>query len=88
MKADAFGTMTEQARARMGWKTDAQRKAAGETPDGKSCNSCDYSEIRLVMRRDESIGGSLRCAHPLAPGRGGMATRATAICKEFLRTPK
>ena len=53
MKADTYGTPVEQARARMGWKTATEARAAG-IPDGHRCARCRFRRTR------ESTGGGGR----------------------------
>jgi hypothetical protein len=86
MKADSNGTKTEQFRASIAWKTAAQLRRNGQVlgPE-QTCISCDFSEIRLFTKGDESIGSSLRCAHPLTPAPAGMATRESARCDKYQR---
>ncbi len=74
MKADQFGTLTEQKRHRMGWITNAQRKelvSQGKLKPGhvagEKCMCCAH----LV-----SVHGD-RCS------KGNFATRANCYCNEF-----
>lgn len=86
MKADSYGTPTEQARARMGWKTATQARIAG-VPIDQRCTTCVFRYIR------ESRGGwgqailTPYCGNIYAAGENGMATRDSCTCNRWERKP-
>ena len=81
MKANPCGTMSEQARHKMGFQTPSERKASGNDRKG-ICRECHYHEVRIYKKGDESTGYSIRCAHLMTSG-DGFATRETAGCEQF-----
>ena len=82
MKADSYGTPTEQARARMGWKTATQARIAGISAE-RRCAACKFRWIR------ESTGGwgqmilTPYCGNIHAAGERGMATRDSCTCNRW-----
>lgn len=67
MKADRWGTFTEQQRARRGWLAPSERRANG-VPEGRTCRRSCYSQY--------PDRGSLGCRHP----KGSFATAPGASC--------
>lgn len=84
MKADQMGTPTEQARYRMGWMTAPQRRAAG---NATRCDTCAHFTIDFPTVRGGGIRTVIRCRHPMATGKEGMATREAATCEKWERRP-
>lgn len=86
MKANSCGTMVEQSRARMGWKTATERKATYQIGDdpAKTCRGCKFFSVVPYKKSDESFGLALRCIHLRASG-DGFATRETAGCDAWER---
>lgn len=75
MKADQYGTFTEQKRARMGWINNSERKRLVSERvlkpghiAGEKCGCCAHREHK---------GESIKCA------KGDFATRVNSYCKEF-----
>jgi hypothetical protein len=83
MKANPYGTMVEQDRARMGWQTATERKASGADLT-KTCRGCKHFNSSTYSNREGGVGVSLRCWHPKTAG-AGFATRETAACDAWER---
>lgn len=80
MKADSYGTPTEQARYRMGWMTPTERKKDGQQTRCASCRFFHFDE------GTDGWGGlrlKARCGHPMAAGETGQATRENALCAKW-----
>ena len=84
MKADACGGYTEQIRARFGWKSKAERKAAGADLT-RNCGNCHFREFKEIARADGGYNFSPYCCHLETPGDSGFATRESAICDKWER---
>lgn len=82
MKADSYGTPTEQARHRMGWMTPTERKKAGGEKRCASCRRFFWEDYRTG---DGGFGVKPRCGHPMASGETGMATFENAVCDKWER---
>ncbi|MFZ4539276.1 hypothetical protein [Propionivibrio sp.] len=80
MKANSCGTMVEQARFKMGFKTAKERKADGADP-AKNCAICEYHDTKEYTTSEGGCGLSLRCGHRDS---GGFTTRHSAGCDRFL----
>lgn len=86
MKADSYGTPVEQARARMGWKTATEARAAGVSLT-RRCAQCNF------MQRRQSVGGwgqtilTPFCENIAAAGENGHATRESATCNRWEQRP-
>lgn len=80
MKANTCGTMNEQIRVRIGWKSLTDRKACGADL-GKCCSNCKYFMSEMYTTGDESRNVRFRCMLPEA----GFSTRASAGCNKFER---
>lgn len=89
-KACSSGTMCEQIRFRMGWKSPTERKANPELAlSGKRCDTCKHYDLKEIPNRDggASPNYSPYCRHPHAYGEFGHATRATAVCDKWEMKP-
>lgn len=85
-KANRSGTMCEQIRFRMGWKSPSELKANPElVPAGRRCNTCKHHYLKEIPNRDggASPNYSPYCGHPHAYGEFGHATRASAVCDKW-----
>lgn len=83
MKANPYGTMVEQSRAKLGWKTATERKACGADTE-KTCRGCQFFSAEPYKKSDESFRIALRCIHIRTSG-DGFATRETAGCDAWER---
>lgn len=75
MKADKYGTPSEQARHEAGWR----RAEAGEI----RCDCCQYSHVIPNGNGKQTV----RCEH-VATIAGGVATQATATCNRAQAVPQ
>lgn len=83
MKADRNGTWTEQVRARMGWMSPSDRKAAGK-PDAHVCVNCHWMWVKEIPNHDGGASNSSTyCGHRDAAGERGHTTRDTASCDKW-----
>lgn len=83
--ANRSGTMCEQVRFRMGYKSPAERKAEGITDTHVCCN-CKSHYVKEIPSRDGGCPNySSYCGHPHAYGEFGHATRATGSCDKWER---
>ncbi|MCB1909953.1 MAG: hypothetical protein KDH15_21540 [Rhodocyclaceae bacterium] len=80
MKADRYGTPTEQARSSMGWLTATQRR---ETGVERRCASCAHFSLNPYTNGEGGRGVAVLCIHPMAGGHRGMATRENALCGKW-----
>lgn len=86
MKADPNGTPAERARARMGWKTVTEARAAGISLI-RHCGQCKF------MQRRQSVGGwgqtilTPYCENIAAAGENGHTTRESATCNRWEQRP-
>lgn len=84
MKADRMGTHTEQVRARMGWKSPAELRAAGTDVAPGVCSNCNRFWLKEIPNRDGGCSNtSPYCGHPHAAGEFGHATRQSARCDRW-----
>lgn len=83
VKANSCGTMVEQYRARLGWKSATERKACGADPE-KVCRGCQHFVSEPYTNGDGGVSLALRCWHPTVGG-AGFATRETAGCDAWER---
>lgn len=89
-KANSSGTMCEQGRFRMGWKSPLERKADPElAPSGHRCDTCKSHYLKEIPNRNggASPNYSPYCGHPQAYGEYGHATRSSAVCGHWERKP-
>lgn len=83
-KANSSGTMCEQIRFRMGWKSPSERTLQERTGP-KRCATCKHHYLKEIPNRDGGAAPNYSpyCGHPHAYGEFGHATRATAICDKW-----
>ena len=86
MKADPNGSLIEQSRARMGWKSRAQILADGGDLS-RCCGACTSRWLKRVQRKDGGVDFSSMCGHRDAGGIYGHATRESATCNRWELRP-
>lgn len=65
MRADRFGTPTEQARHACGWASATERAAAvaaGTLPAGQTCGTCQHLGVAQGGRRARYSGAGRTCS--------------------------
>lgn len=77
MKANSCGTMTEQQRFRMGWRTSTENKA--KPGPVRKCALCRFFASVSYDTKDGGCGISARCENVA----GGFTTRETAGCDKW-----